>query len=102
MSCASGEFAVKSFCSFSFQRLRNPLNFFLQKCAKNISFMFIGANEIRYWADRESAQRVDQRVQKGLFLFASTNSTVNPIVYGLFHVKAMCGRVGQRRARVCK
>ncbi len=44
-----------------------------------------------YWVDPESAKRVDQRVQKGLFLFASTNSTVNPIVYGLFHMKSIFG-----------
>lgn len=38
-----------------------------------------------YWLDPQSAQNVDQRVQKGLFLFACTNSCVNPLIYGLFH-----------------
>ncbi|CAG7730270.1 unnamed protein product [Allacma fusca] len=40
-----------------------------------------------YWIDRESAIQVDQRVQKGLFIFACTNSCVNPMVYGLFHIR---------------
>lgn len=40
----------------------------------------------RYWIDRESALKVDQRIQKGLFLFACTNSCMNPIVYGLFNI----------------
>jgi hypothetical protein len=33
---------------------------------------------------------VDERVQKGLFLFACTNSCMNPIVYGYF--KFLSGR----------
>ncbi|RZC34966.1 7tm 1 domain containing protein, partial [Asbolus verrucosus] len=41
-----------------------------------------------YWVDRESAMHVDQRVQKGLFLFACTNSCMNPIVYGAFNIRA--------------
>lgn len=40
----------------------------------------------RYWLDKESALNVDQRIQKGLFLFACTNSCMNPIVYGLFNI----------------
>ncbi|XP_055639936.1 adipokinetic hormone/corazonin-related peptide receptor variant I [Toxorhynchites rutilus septentrionalis] len=42
---------------------------------------------IWYWLDRQSASSVDQRVQKGLFLFACTNSCMNPIVYGVYNVK---------------
>lgn len=30
---------------------------------------------------------VDQRVQRGLFLFACTNSCMNPIVYGAFNIR---------------
>ncbi|KAF7270171.1 adipokinetic hormone/corazonin-related peptide receptor variant I-like [Rhynchophorus ferrugineus] len=41
-----------------------------------------------YWYDRDSAQQVDQRVQRGLFLFACTNSCMNPLVYGLFNIRA--------------
>ncbi|CAL8145531.1 unnamed protein product [Orchesella dallaii] len=44
---------------------------------------------IWYWTDPDTAKRVDQRVQKALFLFASTNSVVNPVVYGLFHMKSI-------------
>ncbi|XP_021700049.1 gonadotropin-releasing hormone II receptor isoform X4 [Aedes aegypti] len=40
-----------------------------------------------YWLDQKSAENVDQRVQKGLFLFACTNSCMNPIVYGIYNVK---------------
>ncbi|ODM86568.1 Glucose dehydrogenase [FAD, quinone], partial [Orchesella cincta] len=45
-----------------------------------------------YWIDPETAKTVDQRVQKGLFLFACTNSAVNPIVYGIFNMKSIFGR----------
>uniref|UniRef100_A0A182P4E4 G-protein coupled receptors family 1 profile domain-containing protein n=1 Tax=Anopheles epiroticus TaxID=199890 RepID=A0A182P4E4_9DIPT len=40
-----------------------------------------------YWLDKESAKNVDQRIQKGLFLFASTNSCMNPVVYGIYNVR---------------
>ncbi|KAG7203148.1 hypothetical protein KM043_010268 [Ampulex compressa] len=40
-----------------------------------------------YWIDRTSAMKVDQRIQKGLFLFACTNSCMNPIVYGAFNIR---------------
>jgi gonadotropin-releasing hormone receptor len=43
---------------------------------------------IWYWLDRESAMDVDQRIQKGLFLFACTNSCMNPVVYGVFNIRA--------------
>lgn len=46
---------------------------------------FIGM--IRYWIDRNSAYKIDQRIQKGLFLFACTNSCMNPIVYGAFNIR---------------
>ncbi|XP_032788472.1 gonadotropin-releasing hormone receptor isoform X1 [Daphnia magna] len=39
---------------------------------------------IWFWCDRDSALQVDQRIQKGLFLFACTNSCFNPMVYGYF------------------
>ncbi|XP_058454971.1 adipokinetic hormone/corazonin-related peptide receptor variant I-like isoform X2 [Malaya genurostris] len=42
---------------------------------------------IWYWFDRQSASSVDQRIQKGLFLFACTNSCMNPIVYGIYNIK---------------
>ncbi|CAL8147165.1 unnamed protein product [Orchesella dallaii] len=41
-----------------------------------------------YWIDKESALAVDQRIQKGFFIFACTNSCVNPIIYGLFHFRS--------------
>ncbi|XP_021938114.1 gonadotropin-releasing hormone receptor isoform X2 [Zootermopsis nevadensis] len=57
-----------------------------------------------YWIDEASAETVDQRVQKGLFLFACTNSCMNPIVYGYFNFRsgrgsgyaAPGGRTGQQ------
>ncbi|KAK6643574.1 hypothetical protein RUM43_005084 [Polyplax serrata] len=45
-----------------------------------------------YWYDKESAKQVDQRIQKGLFLFASTNSCMNPIVYGIFNIRTKGGK----------
>ncbi|GFO14810.1 gonadotropin-releasing hormone receptor [Plakobranchus ocellatus] len=36
-----------------------------------------------YSFDRESALKVDSRVQRGLFIFAVSNSCINPIVYGI-------------------
>lgn len=44
-----------------------------------------------YWFDKESALLVDQRVQKVLFLFACTNSCVNPLIYGYFHFRPVQG-----------
>ncbi|XP_032681188.1 gonadotropin-releasing hormone II receptor-like [Odontomachus brunneus] len=40
-----------------------------------------------YWIDRLSAREVDQRIQKALFLFACTNSCMNPIIYGIFNIR---------------
>lgn len=42
---------------------------------------------IWYWLDHETALKVDQRIQKGLFLFACTNSCMNPIVYGAYNIR---------------
>ncbi|XP_008556953.1 adipokinetic hormone/corazonin-related peptide receptor variant I [Microplitis demolitor] len=42
---------------------------------------------IWYWIDRQSASKLDQKIQKGLFLFACTNSCMNPIVYGAFNIR---------------
>ncbi|XP_057341367.1 adipokinetic hormone/corazonin-related peptide receptor variant I-like [Microplitis mediator] len=42
---------------------------------------------IWYWIDRDSASKLDQKIQKGLFLFACTNSCMNPIVYGAFNIR---------------
>lgn len=46
----------------------------------------------RYWIDKETAVKVDQRIQKGLFLFACANSCMNPIVYGLFNIPRRSNR----------
>ncbi|XP_070162740.1 adipokinetic hormone/corazonin-related peptide receptor variant I-like isoform X2 [Polyergus mexicanus] len=40
-----------------------------------------------YWFDRSSAQRVDERIQRALFFFACTNSSMNPIIYGIFNIR---------------
>ncbi|KAL3866430.1 hypothetical protein ACJMK2_043727 [Sinanodonta woodiana] len=40
-----------------------------------------------WWFDRETAKNLDGRVQKGLFMFAVSNSCMNPIVYGIFTIK---------------
>ncbi|XP_077299395.1 adipokinetic hormone receptor isoform X2 [Arctopsyche grandis] len=43
---------------------------------------------IWFWLDFDSARHVDMRVRRGLFLFACTNSCMNPIVYGAYNVRA--------------
>ncbi|PSN54063.1 hypothetical protein C0J52_03123 [Blattella germanica] len=43
---------------------------------------------VMYWIDQQSAEKVDLRVRKGLFLFACTNSCMNPIVYGYFNFRS--------------
>ncbi|XP_075216246.1 adipokinetic hormone/corazonin-related peptide receptor variant I-like isoform X2 [Lycorma delicatula] len=35
----------------------------------------------------EEASTVDQKIQKGLYLFACTNSCMNPLVYGAFNIR---------------
>lgn len=46
--------------------------------------------------DSQSALKLDFGVQKGLFIFAASNSCMNPLVYGFFMVKCAClGRRAQ-------
>ena len=54
----------------------------------------------RFWIDPESAKSMDARIQRALFVFASTNSCMNPIVYGIFNIRThrSVGNV-QNRAR---
>ncbi|XP_016985794.1 gonadotropin-releasing hormone receptor isoform X2 [Drosophila rhopaloa] len=40
-----------------------------------------------YWLDKHSADKVNPLVRKALFLFASTNSCMNPLVYGLYNIR---------------
>uniref|UniRef100_A0A336MWG0 CSON007059 protein n=1 Tax=Culicoides sonorensis TaxID=179676 RepID=A0A336MWG0_CULSO len=47
---------------------------------------------IWYWVDRETAIKLDQRIQKCLFLFACTNSCMNPIVYGVYNIRKKIDR----------
>ena len=64
------------------QDIVSSLLFFIHKlCAiKDVILIFL-----RFVFDRLAAQRLDQRVQKALFIFACTNSCVNPLVYGIFN-----------------
>ncbi|XP_022920796.1 adipokinetic hormone/corazonin-related peptide receptor variant I-like isoform X2 [Onthophagus taurus] len=41
-----------------------------------------------FWYDRDQATKLDPKIQRGLFLFACTNSCMNPIVYGVFNIRA--------------
>ncbi|XP_075149297.1 adipokinetic hormone receptor isoform X2 [Haematobia irritans] len=45
-----------------------------------------------YWFDKTTMAKVNPLVTKGLFIFACTNSCMNPIVYGVFNIR---GRVGK-------
>ncbi|XP_019882946.1 gonadotropin-releasing hormone II receptor isoform X2 [Camponotus floridanus] len=40
-----------------------------------------------YWLDQPSAQKVDKHIQRVLFFFACTNSSMNPIIYGIFNIR---------------
>lgn len=40
-----------------------------------------------YWIDRSSVDKVSSLVRKALFIFACTNSCMNPIVYGIFNIR---------------
>lgn len=52
---------------------------------------------IWFWIDAKSANTLDQKLQKILFLFACTNSCMNPIVYGLFNIR----RKRDEKVRYC-
>lgn len=52
-----------------------------------------------HWIFPESAQHVDLRIQKALFLFACTNSCMNPIVYGAYNIRTRRRDPGQVRPR---
>lgn len=53
----------------------------------------------RFWINPESAKQLDEKVQRGLFLFASTNSCMNPIVYGIFNIRTHRSAETNGRAR---
>ncbi|XP_016945861.2 gonadotropin-releasing hormone receptor isoform X1 [Drosophila suzukii] len=40
-----------------------------------------------YWMDKHSADKINPLVRKALFIFASTNSCMNPLVYGLYNIR---------------
>ncbi|KAM7354250.1 adipokinetic hormone receptor isoform 2-T3 [Cochliomyia hominivorax] len=40
-----------------------------------------------YWIDKSSVDEVSSLIRKGLFIFACTNSCMNPIVYGAFNIR---------------
>lgn len=61
------------------------------------SAAFVFALLHRYWTDMQSAQMVDQKVQHALFMFACTNSCMNPIVYGAFNIRTRRTLVTQVR-----
>nr|NP_995639.1 adipokinetic hormone receptor, isoform C [Drosophila melanogaster]AAS64647.1 adipokinetic hormone receptor, isoform C [Drosophila melanogaster] len=40
-----------------------------------------------YWLDKHSAGKINPLLRKALFIFASTNSCMNPLVYGLYNIR---------------
>lgn len=52
---------------------------------------------IWFWIDEISANTLDKKLTKILFLFACTNSCMNPIVYGLFNIR----RKRDEKVRFC-
>ena len=45
------------------------------------------ALSLRFLIDKDSFARMDQRIQNSLFIFACTNSVMDPIVYGFFNLR---------------
>ncbi|OXA61383.1 Gonadotropin-releasing hormone II receptor [Folsomia candida] len=41
-----------------------------------------------YFIDEDSFSQLDPKINKALFFFACTNSTANPVVYGIFRLKS--------------
>ena len=41
----------------------------------------------RFLIDRDSFMLMDQRIHNSLFIFACTNSVMDPIVYGFFNLR---------------
>ncbi|XP_041376293.1 gonadotropin-releasing hormone II receptor-like [Gigantopelta aegis] len=39
-----------------------------------------------WWFDKDTAKNIDPKIQRGLFLFAVSNSCMDPIVYGMFTI----------------
>ncbi|CAH1797454.1 unnamed protein product [Owenia fusiformis] len=39
-----------------------------------------------WWFDSENARKVDPKIQRGLFIFAVSNSCMDPIVYGFYMI----------------
>ncbi|KAK3098849.1 hypothetical protein FSP39_023708 [Pinctada imbricata] len=37
-----------------------------------------------FWIDKKSAQSIDPKVQRGLFIFAVSSACIDPMVYGMF------------------
>uniref|UniRef100_A0A8D8LBA0 Gonadotropin-releasing hormone II receptor n=1 Tax=Cacopsylla melanoneura TaxID=428564 RepID=A0A8D8LBA0_9HEMI len=55
-----------------------------------------------FWTEPVTANDIDHRIQKTLFMFASTNSCANPIVYGLFNIKTRRGANQVGGSRGCR
>ena len=54
----------------------------------------------RFLIDKSSFKNVDQRVQNSLFIFACTNSVMDPIVYGFFNLRKNKARTNNQRMPV--
>ncbi|ELU01220.1 hypothetical protein CAPTEDRAFT_125249 [Capitella teleta] len=39
---------------------------------------------ILWWIDKNTAEKVNPKIQRGLFIFAVSNSCVNPVIYGQY------------------
>ncbi|KAK7580578.1 hypothetical protein V9T40_001207 [Parthenolecanium corni] len=54
---------------------------------------------VMYYLDEKTFAQIDHKVQRALFLFASTNSCMNPIVYGIFNIRTHRSVPPQDRSR---
>lgn len=62
---------------------------------------------LSWWLiDRETAAQINSKIERGLFIFAVSNSCMNPIVYGLFvfdirkELERCCPCIGNKRKEV--
>ena len=50
--------------------------------ARHLASLTFSSIQQNVTASRDSAKKIDHKIQRGLFIFAVSNSCVNPIIYG--------------------
>lgn len=71
-----------------------PSPFHSRKKKWHLRKLFLFKN--RFLCDNQSFQKLDERIQRSLFIFACVNSVMNPIVYGFFNLRKKTARRSQQ------